>query len=57
MTPVYASKLGLEVCCTDFGAQKIDTSTLKTFKIILGKFSSEKQAWKGLVILENIFIG
>ena len=38
MTLVYASKLGLQVCEIDVGAQKIDGITLKTFGIVLINF-------------------
>ena len=41
MTPGYASKLGLKVRPTDVGAQKIDSSTLKTFGIVLVSFQVE----------------
>lgn len=38
MTPAYALKLGLRVHPTDVGAQKIDGSILKTFRIVLANF-------------------
>ena len=41
MTPAYASKLGLRVCHTDIGAQKIDGSTLQTFGMVLANFRME----------------
>ena len=41
MSPVYASKLGLKVYHTDVGAQKIDGSTLKIFKMVLASFQVE----------------
>ena len=43
MTPTYAAKLGLKVRKTDIGAQKIDGSTLKTFRIVLAGFKVEDQ--------------
>ena len=41
MTPEYILKLGLKVCFTNVGAQKIDGSTLKTFEMILASFRIE----------------
>ena len=38
MTPVYASKLGLQARHTAVEAQKIDGSTLKTFGMVLASF-------------------
>ena len=38
MTLVYASKLGLKVCFTNVGVQKIDGSIFKTFNMILASF-------------------
>ena len=41
MTPAFASKLGLKVCPTNVGAQKIDGSTLQTFGMVLASFQVE----------------
>ena len=41
MNPAYASRLGLRVHRTDIGAQKIDSSTLKTFEMVLASFQVE----------------
>lgn len=41
LTPAYASKLDLKVYCTDVKAQKIDSSTFKTFGMILVSFQLE----------------
>ena len=38
ITLVYASKLGFRVRQTDVGAQKIDSSTLETFGMVLASF-------------------
>ena len=38
INPAYALRLGLRVQRTDIGAQKIDGSILKTFKIVLASF-------------------
>ena len=41
MTLGYALKLGLKVCPTNVGAQKIDGFTLKTFEMVLASFQVE----------------
>ena len=41
MTPAYALKLGLKVHTTDVRAQKIDSSTLETFGMVLASFQIE----------------
>ena len=41
MTPAYASKLGLRVHRINIGAQKIDSSTLETFGMVLASFQVE----------------
>ena len=41
MKLVYALKLGLKIYLTNVKAQKIDGSTLKTFKIVLASFQIE----------------
>ena len=38
ITPAYAAKLGLKIRKTDIRAQKIDSSTLDTFEMILASF-------------------
>ena len=38
MAPVYAKKLGLRIRKTDVGAQKIDGSTLKTYRMVIAGF-------------------
>lgn len=38
MTPVYVLKLGLKVCLTNIKAQKVDSSTLQTFGMVLAAF-------------------
>ena len=41
MTPDYAAKLGLKVRKTDIGTQKIDSSTLEIFEMVLADFYLE----------------
>lgn len=43
MTPVYALKLGPKVCHTDIKALKINSSTFKTFKILLTSFQAKNK--------------
>lgn len=38
MTQAYTSKLGLKICRTNVGAQKINRSTFETFGMILANF-------------------
>ena len=38
MTLAYALKLGFKVYHTDVGAQKINSSTLETFEMVLANF-------------------
>ena len=43
MTPVYTSKLGLNIHHTDVGAQKIDDSILETFGMVLASFQMKNK--------------
>ena len=43
MTPAYVAKLDLKVRETDIRAQKIDSSTLNTFGIVLANFQVENK--------------
>lgn len=43
ITPIYVLKLGLWVCQTYIGTQKIDGSTFKIFEIILASFQLENK--------------
>ena len=48
MTLRYTSKLGLKVCFTNVGMQRIDSSTLKTFEIVLASLNVKnklERAW------------
>ena len=46
MTPAYTAKLGFKSYHTNVGVQKIDSSTLKTFKIVLASFQVEDKISK-----------
>lgn len=59
ITPEYALKLDLKVCHTNIKAQKIDSFTLKTFKIVLASFQVEDklkraQYFQEIFLLANI---
>ena len=46
MTPAYSSRLSFWVYRTYVGAQKIDSSTLQTFEIVLANFQVEDKLEK-----------
>ena len=46
ITLAYILKLGLQFYCTNFGAQKIDGSTLETFGMVLASFQMEDKLGK-----------
>ena len=56
MTPAYSSKLGLQVHCTDVGAQKIDGSTFKTFGMVLASFFVEDKLGKARFFQETFLL-
>ena len=56
MTPGYTSKLGLKVCPTNGGAQKIDDSTLKTFEIVLASFQVENTLGRAQFFQETFLL-
>ncbi len=39
MSQAFAHQLGLKICKTNVGAQKIDGTTLKTYEMIISTFS------------------
>lgn len=41
INPAYAAKLGLRVCPTNVGAQKIDRSTFSTHDMVLANYQLE----------------
>ena len=55
MTPAYTSKLSLKVHPTNIGAQKIDSSTLKIFRIVLASFQVENKPGKTQFV-QKIFL-
>lgn len=46
MHPAYIKKLDFVIWKTDVGAQKIDSTTLKTFKVVIAAFSMYNRAEK-----------
>ena len=46
MNPDFAWKLGFKVQKTNVGAQKIDSSALETFKMVIADFQVEDKANK-----------
>ena len=46
MTSAYALRLGLRVCRTNIGAQKIDGIILKIFEMVLASFQIEDKLGK-----------
>ena len=56
MTPVYTSKLGFKVHPTNIGAQKIDSTTLKIFKMVLASFQIENKLRKGWLFQETFLL-
>lgn len=46
MTLAFAKQLGLQIRLTNFGAQKIDGLSLKTFGIIIARFQIEDKFGK-----------
>ena len=46
INPNYAWKLGLKIQKTNIGAQKIDSSALETFRIVIADFQVEDKANK-----------
>lgn len=56
MTPVYASKQGLPVRHINIGAQKINGSSLKTFRIVLAGFQIEDKLKRARFFQETFLL-
>ena len=52
----YASRLGLQVYCTDIGAQKTDGSTFQTFEMVLANFQVEDKPGRARFFQETFFL-
>ena len=53
MIPEYALKLGLNVCFINVGVQKINSSIVKTFKIVLASFQIKNKLEKARFFQET----
>ena len=56
MTPTYASRLGLWARHTNVGLQKIDGSTLRTFRMVLADFQVEDKLRKARFFQETFLL-
>ena len=56
MTSAYASRLGLQTCYTDVGTQRIDSSTLQTFEIVLADFQVGDKLGKAQFFQESFLL-
>ena len=56
MTPAYVSKLGLRAHHTNIGAQKINSSTFKTFTMVLASFQMEDKLRKARFFQETFLL-
>lgn len=55
-TPAYISKLGLKVHYTNIEAQKIDSSTLKTFRIVFASVQVEDKLGKARFFQKTLLL-
>ena len=56
MAPAYAAKLGLKVCPPNVGAQKIDSSLLRTFGMVIAGFQIEDKLSRIRFFQESILL-
>ena len=56
MTPAYAKQLGLQVQKTDVGAQKIDSSSLRTFGMVIAGFQVEDKLVRARFFQESFLL-
>ena len=56
MTPAHAKRLSLWVYFTNIGAQKIDSSILKTFKMVLASFQVEDKLGRARFFQETLLL-
>ena len=56
MASAYVKKLGLQVRKTDFGAQKIDGSTLETYGIVIAGFQVQDKFEKARFFQETFLV-
>ena len=56
MTPVFGANLGLSIFSTDIGAQKIDSSALKTYKMAIAGSSIQDKLGRARVFEETFLL-
>ena len=56
MSPAYVKKLGLHIWKTNVGAQKIDGSALKTFKMVIANFQMEDKGGRPRFFQETFIV-
>ena len=56
MTPAYAKQLDLQVRKTDVGAQKIDSSLLRTFGMVIAGFQVEDKLGRARFFQESFLL-
>ena len=56
MNPVFAQKLGLQIWKTNVGAQKIDSSALETFGMVIADFQVEDKSGRPKFFQEIFFV-
>ena len=57
MAPAYAAKLGLKVCLINVGAQKINSSSLRTFEMVIAGFQIKDKLGKARFFQEWFLLG
>ena len=56
MTPAYAKQLGFQVWKTDVRAQKIDSSSLQTFEMIIASFQVENKLGRAQLFQKSFLL-
>ena len=56
MSPAYAKKLGLKTRKTNVGAQKIDSSALETFRMMITNFQVEDKGNRSRLFQETFLV-
>ena len=56
MSPAYSKKLGLKTRKTNIGAQKIDGSTLKTFRMVIADFQIDDKGGRPRFFQETFLV-
>lgn len=56
ITPAYASKLDLKIHCSNVGTQKIDKSSLATFRIVFASFQIKDKLGKTWIFQKTFLL-